>query len=128
MNDEHFLEALKSYIEQSEVAFDAQHGGDRNLKELVRDGKMPEVYVEVLKRLFVAIPGNSTDYKHINCNVLLMAADAVTPEQLQRKREGKNGLKPLSEESINQILDDWRKKLRREIPNCAGYFVFGNSA
>jgi len=70
----------------------------------------------------------STDYKHIHCNVMLIAADALTPEQLQRKREGGNGLRPLSEESIEQILDDWRERLRREIPNNAGYFVFGHSA
>lgn len=70
----------------------------------------------------------SSDYKHINLHVLLIAADALTPEQLQRKREGKNGLEPLSEESIEQILDAWREKLRREIPNSAGYFVFGYDA
>ena len=70
----------------------------------------------------------STDYKHINCHVLLVAADALTPDQLQRKRDGKNGLQPLSNEMIEIILDDWRKKLRREIPNSAGYFVFGHDA
>lgn len=70
----------------------------------------------------------SSDYKHINLHVLLIAADALTPEQLQRKREGKNGLEPLSDEAIEQILDAWREKLRREIPNNAGYFVFGYDA
>lgn len=70
----------------------------------------------------------SNDYKHINCHVLLIAADALTPEQLQRKRDGKTGLRPLSDEAIEQILDAWREKLRREIPNSAGYFVFGHDA
>lgn len=68
------------------------------------------------------------DYKRITCTVMLIAADALTPEQLQRKREGKNGLEPLSEESIERVLDSWREKLRREIPNNAGYFVFGYDA
>lgn len=128
MSEEQFFQALKVYIEQSEIELDTHLGSHRGLKELVRDGKMPRVYGEVLKRLFVAIPGESTDYKHINCNVLLIAADALTPEQLQRKRDGQTGLRPLSEESIEQILDDWREKLRREISSNAGYFVFGHSA
>lgn len=70
----------------------------------------------------------STDYKHINCHVLMVAADALTPEQLQRKRDGKNALRPLNDESIELILDSWRERLRREIPNCAGYFIFGHNA
>ena len=70
----------------------------------------------------------SNNYKHIYCHVVLVAADALTPEQLQRKREGKNGLEPLNEESIERVLDAWREKLRREIPNNAGYFVFGYDA
>lgn len=128
MNEEQFLEALRSYIEQSEMEFDVQAGGHRNLKELVLAGKMPPVYVELLKKLYVAIPGESNDHKHINCNVLLVAADALTPEQLQRKRDGQNGLRPLTELAIERILDDWRVRLRREIPNNAGYFVFGHTA
>lgn len=67
----------------------------------------------------------SIDYKHINCHVLLIAADALTPDQLQRKRDGKNALAPLSEETIEEILEGWRQKLRREISNHSGYFVFG---
>lgn len=70
----------------------------------------------------------SSDYKHINCKILMIAADALTPEQLQRKRDGQNGLKPLSEESIEIILNDWRELLRREIPKSAGYFVFAHNA
>jgi hypothetical protein len=70
----------------------------------------------------------SNDYKHIYCHAVLVAADALTPEQLQRKRDGTNGLEPLSEESIERILDAWREKLRREIPNSAGYFIFGYDA
>lgn len=128
MNEEQFLEALRSYIEQSEVEFDVQAGGNRDVKELVLAGKMPPVYGELLKKLYVAIPGKSNDHKHINCNVLLVAADALTPDQLQRKRDGESGLRPLSNESIEQILNDWRIRLRREIPNNAGYFVFGHSS
>lgn len=70
----------------------------------------------------------SNDYKHINLHILLIAADALTPEQLQRKREGQNGLEPLSDEAIERILDTWREKLLREIPKSAGYFVFGYDA
>lgn len=70
----------------------------------------------------------SNDYKHMTCTVTLVAADALTPDQLQRKRDGQNGLQPLSEESIEQILEAWRKKLRREIPKTAGYFILGYDA
>lgn len=66
-----------------------------------------------------------SDYNHIHCHVTLIAADGLAPEQLQRKRDGENGLEPLSEESIERILDAWRERLRREIPNNAGYFVLG---
>jgi len=37
-------------------------------------------------------------------------------------------IEPLNEESIERVLDAWREKLRREIPNNAGYFVFGYDA
>lgn len=70
----------------------------------------------------------STDYKHITCHAVLVAADALTPEQLQRKRQGLNNLEPLSEEAIERILDAWRHKLRREIPKHAGYFILGYDA
>lgn len=70
-------------------------------------------------------PTESNDYKLIECYVTLALADALTPDQLQRKRDGENGLEPLSEESIERILHAWRVRLRREIPNNAGYFVLG---
>lgn len=70
----------------------------------------------------------SNDFKHIYCHVVLVAADALTPEQLQRKREGQHGPEPLSDKSIERILDAWREKLRREIPKSAGYFVLGYDA
>ena len=31
----------------------------------------------------------NNDFKHINCHAVLVAADALTPDQLQRKRESK---------------------------------------
>ncbi len=68
---------------------------------------------------------DSNDYKHINCHVLLACADSLHPEQLQRVREKQDTLVPLSEESIDKILIAFKKKLMREIPNSAGYFVLG---
>ena len=53
---------------------------------------------------------------------------ALTPEQLQRKRDGKNALEPLSDKAIEEILDAWRERLRCEIPKYDGYFVFGYNA
>lgn len=67
----------------------------------------------------------SNDFKHIHCHLVLIAADALTPDQLQRKRLNQNGLTPLTEESIEEVLDAWREKLRREISSSGGYFVFG---
>ena len=67
----------------------------------------------------------SNDYKHINCHAVLVCGDALHPDQLDRMREKKTGLVPLSEESIEEILDGWREKLKREIPNSAGYFILG---
>lgn len=70
----------------------------------------------------------SSDFKHITCHLVLIAADALTPEQLQRKREGKNALEPLNDEQIDLILESWRRKLRKEIKNSGGYFVLGYDA
>jgi hypothetical protein len=70
----------------------------------------------------------NNDYKHIHCHLVLIAADALAPDQLQRKRDNQNGLAPLSDETIEQILDAWRTKLKRESTKHAGYFVFGYDA
>lgn len=70
----------------------------------------------------------NNDYKHITCHVVLVAADALTADQLQRKRDGENALAPLSEETIEKIVSAWREKLRREISKSGGYFVFGHDA
>lgn len=67
----------------------------------------------------------SNDFRHINCHLVLIAADALTPDQLERKRLGKSAIEPLSESSIEDVLDAWREKLKREIASSGGYFVFG---
>lgn len=70
----------------------------------------------------------SNDYKHINCHLLLVCVDALHPDQLQRMRDKQNGLVPLTESAIDDILAAWREKLKREISNHAGYVVFGYDA
>lgn len=71
---------------------------------------------------------DSNDYKHLAFRVTLIAADALTPEQLDRKRSGENALAPLSDEAIENILTMWRERLRDEIPKSAGYFVLAYSS
>lgn len=51
MNDEQFLEAVRGYIERSEVELDTHLGSSRKLKAMIDAGIMPPVYAEVLKRL-----------------------------------------------------------------------------
>lgn len=70
----------------------------------------------------------SSDYKHINCHLMLVCADALHPDQLQRMRDKENGLVPLTESAIDDILEAWKAKLKREIPKHAGYVVFGYDA
>jgi len=50
-NDKEFLLSIKSYIEREEIANDAGWGMGRNLKELIIDDDMPDIYAEVIKRL-----------------------------------------------------------------------------
>jgi hypothetical protein len=70
----------------------------------------------------------SNDYKHINCHLMLVCADALHPDQLQRMKNKENGLVPLTESTIDEILKAWKEKLKREIPKHAGYVVFGYDA
>lgn len=57
---------------------------------------------------------------------MLIAPDALTPDQLQRMRERQNGLEPLNERTIEEVLDGWREKLRRLAKESEGYLVFGH--
>ena len=59
---------------------------------------------------------------------MLVCADALHPDQLQRMRDKENGLVPLTESAIDEILKAWKAKLKREIPKHAGYVVFGYDA
>lgn len=59
---------------------------------------------------------------------MLVCADALHPDQLQRMRDKENGLVPLTESAIDDILEAWKAKLKREIPKHAGYVVFGYDA
>ena len=51
MNDKDFLLKLKEYIETSEKKIENEWGTCRSVKELIKDGEMPEIYFEVLNRL-----------------------------------------------------------------------------
>jgi hypothetical protein len=54
MSDQEFLEALKDYIEDMEDRVENEWGNCRGIDELKAQGKMPEIYNEVLRRLGLA--------------------------------------------------------------------------
>ena len=51
MNDKDFLLQLKIYIENMEEKVDNEWGSCRKVEKLITDGKMPEIYFEILDRL-----------------------------------------------------------------------------
>lgn len=51
MNDQEFLLAIKTYIEESEERSDGEWGLCRPLQELVDGDLMPGIYHEALRRL-----------------------------------------------------------------------------
>ena len=55
MNDDDFLAAVKTYIEEVEVKIDGEWGMERTLAELIAEGEMPPIYVEALRRTRPAV-------------------------------------------------------------------------
>lgn len=51
MTDLEFLTAIKSYIEEMEECVDGEWGASRTADELIRAGKMPQLYTEVVRRI-----------------------------------------------------------------------------
>ena len=51
MTDLEFLTAIKSYIEEMEECVDGEWGACRTADELIRAGKMPQLYTEVVRRI-----------------------------------------------------------------------------
>jgi ribosome-associated protein YbcJ (S4-like RNA binding protein) len=45
------IKQIKEYIEETEVKVDGEWGDCRDLKELIRDGEMPDIYFEVCNLL-----------------------------------------------------------------------------
>ena len=68
------------------------------------------------------------DYVHLKCDVLLVAVDALHPDQIERMRNGENLLAPLTDETIDRVLESWREKLKRESKDFNGYVVLGYDA
>ncbi len=54
MTDAEFLAEVRKYIEEMEERVDGEWGLARELHELIADGKMPELYTEVLRRIEAA--------------------------------------------------------------------------
>ena len=48
------LKEVKRYLEEVEVLIDQERGNGRVLAQLIKDGGMPPLYMEVLRRLEVA--------------------------------------------------------------------------
>ena len=46
-----FLQEVRNYIEETEVAMDGEWGFGRTLQELIAEKRMPALYAEVLQRL-----------------------------------------------------------------------------
>jgi hypothetical protein len=59
MNDKEFLCALREYIEATQVDLEGEFGIGRSLKELISSGSMPDVYLEVIRRMSAAQPNAS---------------------------------------------------------------------
>lgn len=51
MNDDAFLREVQKYIEVCEVNMEAEYNKGLSLNELLSQGKMPQLYYEVLRRL-----------------------------------------------------------------------------
>ena len=49
--DRKFLEDVKEFIEDAVSAHEWEWGSGRSLKELIDNGKMPELYYEVIQKL-----------------------------------------------------------------------------
>lgn len=53
MQDKEFLQALRKQIDMLEEAVDGECGRSRSAEQLLNEGKMPEVYLELLRRIQV---------------------------------------------------------------------------
>lgn len=51
MQDKEFLQALRKHIDMLEEAVDGECGRSRSAEQLLNEGKMPEVYLELLRRI-----------------------------------------------------------------------------
>ena len=62
MTDLEFLTAIKFYMEEMEECVDGEWGACRTADELIRSGKMPQLYSEVVRRIDASTSTSEGDF------------------------------------------------------------------